>query len=154
MGNAQSPGDDFASEINVTPFVDVMLVLLIIFMVAAPMMTEGLAVELPKVKTAEVLPTEKDHLILTIKGDGGLFLDETPVEAAGLEEVLKAVVVTPQKQLFLRADKQVPHGTVMEVMGYIRAAGVEKVGMVAESAASEPSGKDGAVPAGTHASGM
>ncbi len=132
-----SSGDDFASEINVTPFVDVMLVLLIIFMVAAPMMTEGLGVDLPRVKTAEVLPTENDHLILTLKNDGGLFLDETPVDAASLEEVLKAAVVAQQKQLFLRADKEVSHGAVMEVMGHIRAAGVEKLGMVAESGGPE-----------------
>ncbi len=140
MGHTYASGDDFASEINVTPFVDVMLVLLIIFMVAAPMMTEGLGVELPKVKTAEVLPTENDHLILTVKSDGGLYLDETRVEAAGLEEALKTLVSASQKQLFLRADKQVPHGTVMEVMGHIRAAGVEKVGMVAESSAPEAPG--------------
>ncbi len=134
------PGDGFASEINVTPFVDVMLVLLIIFMVAAPMMTEGLGVELPKVKTAETLPTESDHLILTVKKDGSLFLDESRVDAAALEDILKNTVAGTQKQLFLRADKQVPHGTVMEVMGHIRAAGLEKVGMVAESCAPEPSG--------------
>jgi biopolymer transport protein TolR len=132
---AFSASDDaLASEINVTPFVDVMLVLLIIFMVAAPMMTEGLAVELPQVRAADVLPTEKDHLILTIKSDGGLFLEETPIAAAMLEEALATLVAAPKKQLFLRADKMVSHGAVMEVMGHIRAAGVEKIGMVAESA--------------------
>ena len=71
-----SSDDDFVADINVTPFVDVMLVLLIIFMVTAPMMTEGLDVALPKVESSEVLPTEDDHLILTIKADGALFLDE------------------------------------------------------------------------------
>ena len=68
--------DDFVADINVTPFVDVMLVLLVIFMVTAPMMTEGLDVELPQVQAAEVLPTEDDHMILSIKNDGLLFLDE------------------------------------------------------------------------------
>ena len=139
MGHAFASDDGFASEINVTPFVDVMLVLLIIFMVAAPMMTEGLAVELPKVKTAEVLPTENDHVILTVKSDGNLFLDESRIDLEGLEDVLKTLVTASQKQLFLRADKQVPHGTVMVVMGHIRAAGVEKVGMVAESGSSDSS---------------
>ena len=71
-----SSDDDFVADINVTPFVDVMLVLLIIFMVTAPMMTEGLDVDLPQVQAAEVLPTEDDHMILSIKSDGALFLDE------------------------------------------------------------------------------
>ena len=67
-----SSDDDFVADINVTPFVDVMLVLLIIFMVTAPMMTEGLDVDLPQVQAAEVLPTEDDHMILSIKSDGAL----------------------------------------------------------------------------------
>ncbi len=147
-------GDDFASDINVTPFVDVMLVLLIIFMVAAPMMTEGLAVELPKVSAAETLPTENDHLLLTVKSDGNLFLDESPISAPMLEDALKALAVAPQKQVFLRADKQVPHGTVMEVMGHIRAAGVDKVGMVAESGTPQsPDAPDTPNAAGVTAAG-
>ncbi|MDR2489027.1 MAG: ExbD/TolR family protein [Desulfovibrio sp.] len=150
MGHACSPGEDFASEINVTPFVDVMLVLLIIFMVAAPMMVEGLGVELPKVKTAEALPTDRDHLILTLRGDGKLLLDESEIDAAALEEALRHLVALPRKQLFLRADKQVTHGAVMEVMGLIRAAGVDRIGMVAESASPAPAPADGlwSVPGG------
>lgn len=73
---ASSSDDDFVADINVTPFVDVMLVLLIIFMVTAPMMTEGLDVALPKVETSEILPTDDDHVILTIKANGALFFDE------------------------------------------------------------------------------
>ena len=133
MGASISDNDDFVAEINVTPFVDVMLVLLVIFMVTAPMMTEGLSVDLPKVQTAEVLPTDSDHMVLTIKNDGSLFLDEFPTAIADLESVLQHSVVTPQKQLFLRADKQVPYGVVMDVMGRIRSAGIDKLGMVAES---------------------
>lgn len=125
--------DDFVADINVTPFVDVMLVLLIIFMVTAPMMTEGLDVELPKVEAAEVLPTENDHMILSVKADGTLYLDEYPTTLNDLDSVLKHTVVTPGKQLFLRADKQVQYGIVMEVMGKIRAAGINDLGMIAES---------------------
>ena len=125
--------DDFVADINVTPFVDVMLVLLIIFMVTAPMMTEGLDVELPKVEAAEVLPTEDDHMILSVKADGSLFLDEYPTSLADLDSVLRHSVVAPGKQLFLRADKQVQYGTVMEVMGRVRAVGITNLGMVAES---------------------
>ena len=125
--------DDFVADINVTPFVDVMLVLLIIFMVTAPMMTEGLDVELPKVEAAEVLPTESDHMILSVKADGSLFLDEYPTTLADLDSVLRHSVVAPGKQLFLRADKQVHYGTVMEVMGRVRAVGITNLGMIAES---------------------
>ena len=125
--------DDFVADINVTPFVDVMLVLLIIFMVTAPMMTEGLDVELPKAEAAEVLPTESDHMILSVKADGSLFLDEYPTSLADLDSVLRHSVVAQGKQLFLRADKQVQYGTVMGVMGRVRAVGITNLGMVAES---------------------
>ena len=128
--------DDFVADINVTPFVDVMLVLLVIFMVTAPMMTEGLDVELPQVQAAEVLPTEDDHMILNIKSDGSLFLDEYQTSLADLDSVLRHSVVTPGKQLFLRADKAVPYGTVMDVMGRVRAVGIINLGMMAESAPS------------------
>ncbi len=74
----------FVSEINVTPFVDVMLVLLIIFMVATPMMSQGLDVDLPQTKQVEVLPTEADHMILTVRKDGKIFLDEYAVNSGGL----------------------------------------------------------------------
>lgn len=134
MGASLSSSDGFVSEINVTPFVDVMLVLLVIFMVTAPMMTEGLDVELPQVQTVEVLPTENDHMVLSIKDDSSLFLDEYPTTLQDLESVIKTNVLVPNKQLFLRADKNVSYGVVMDVMSRIRGAGVEKLGMVAESA--------------------
>ncbi len=131
--------DDFVADINVTPFVDVMLVLLMIFMITAPMMTEGLDVELPQVQAAEVLPTEDDHMILSIKSDGALFLDECPTSLADLDSVLRNVVVAQGKQLFLRADKAVQYGVVMEVMGRIRAVGITNLGVVAESRPGEAS---------------
>lgn len=125
-----STSDDFVSEINVTPFVDVMLVLLIIFMVTAPMMTEGLDVDLPKVEAAESLPTENDHMILTVKDNGAVFLDEYETTIADLTPVLETNVRNQGRQLFVRADKSVPYGTVMEVMGKIRGAGITDVGLV------------------------
>ena len=92
-----STSDDFVSEINVTPFVDVMLVLLIIFMVTAPMMTEGLDVELPKVEASETLPTENDHVMLTIKDNGAVFLDEYETTLPDLPSVLETNVRLPQR---------------------------------------------------------
>ncbi len=133
-----SQQDDFVSEINVTPFVDVMLVLLIIFMITAPMMTEGLDVDLPKVETSEVLPTENDHVILTVKVDGKIFLDEYETTIADLSFVLKTNVQDLQRQLFVRADENVAYGTVMKVMSAIRGAGIEDVGLVTLSSNALP----------------
>ena len=132
--------DDFVADINVTPFVDVMLVLLVIFMVTAPMMTEGLDVELPKVQAAEALPTENDHMILTVKDNGALFLDEYETTRADLASALEVNVRNPGRQLFVRADKNVPYGTVMEVMGEIRGAGITDVGLVTVSAPAPAAG--------------
>ena len=136
---ASSADDDFVADINVTPFVDVMLVLLIIFMVTAPMMTEGLDVALPKVETSEVLPTDDDHIILTIKSNGMLYLDEYETGMADLPEVLATRVKNAGRQLFVRADKDVPYGTVMHVMDRVRGAGVSDVGLVTTSV---PDGSD------------
>lgn len=126
-------GGKFVSEINVTPFVDVMLVLLIIFMVATPMMTQGLEVDLPQTKQVETLPGEVDHMILTVRRDGKIFLDEYAVEdMAELGGYLERLVKAKNKSLFLQADKEVPYGLVVEVMGEIKAAGIENLGVMAE----------------------
>ena len=122
----------FVSEINVTPFVDVMLVLLIIFMVTAPMLTEGLDVDLPQTQAVEALPTDTNHVVPTIKKDGAMFLDQYAASPDSLAEQLLTVVKEQDKQLFLQADKEVPYGVVVDVMGRIKAAGIEKMGIVAE----------------------
>ena len=152
-------GGKFVSEINVTPFVDVMLVLLIIFMVATPMMTQGLEVDLPQTKQVETLPGEVDHMILTVRRDGKILLDEYAVEdMAELGGYLERLVKAKNKSLFLQADKEVPYGLVVEVMGEIKAAGIENLGVMAEqpegvaaarAAASEAApARPGARPAG------
>jgi len=125
-------GNGFLAEINVTPFVDVMLVLLIIFMVTAPLMTQGVEVDLPTTRTVKNLPQDKDHLVLTIKKGGEMFLDEYNVKFEDLGGHLKRLVSKQKKQLFLRADKDVPYGLVVDVMGEIKAAGIDKLGIVAE----------------------
>ena len=121
----------FVSEINVTPFVDVMMVLLIIFMVTAPMMDSGLDVDLPQAKQVDNLPTDAEHLVLTVREDGALFLDTYEVKLEELEERLSMLVKDKGRSLFLQADKSVPYGIVVDVMGRIKSAGIEKLGVIA-----------------------
>lgn len=133
LGNSK-----FVSEINVTPFVDVMLVLLIIFMVATPMMSQGIDVDLPQTKQVEVLPTESENMVMTVRQDGKIFLDEYAVELDDLENKLQVLVKEKNKTLFLQADKNVPYGTVVDIMGRIKAVGIEKLGVVAEKPDEAP----------------
>ncbi len=122
----------FVAEINVTPFVDVVLVLLIIFMITAPMMSEGLEVDLPTTNYVENLPTESDNMVLTVRKDGILYLDTYTVPLEELQEKLILLVKEQNKQLFLQADKDVPYGLVVDIMGRIRLAGIAKLGVVAQ----------------------
>ncbi len=118
------------SDINVTPFVDVMLVLLIIFMVTAPMMMQGGDVSLPEA-TAEPLESEKEHLIITIDTKNQVFINDFQVTVDGLAEKLKKILEgRSDREVFLKADKDISYGTVVQVMAEIKGAGVEKLGMV------------------------
>lgn len=121
------------SEINVTPFVDVMLVLLIIFMVTAPMMTQGIDVKLPE-SSAPAIPSEDERLMVTITKDQKVFINEYPVELDVLGPKLSAMYQNKQQQkgVFLRADEKLAYGFVVEVMGLIRQAGIDQIGMVTE----------------------
>lgn len=120
------------AEINVTPFVDVMLVLLIIFMVTAPLMTQGVEVDLPQTRTVRSLPQDNEHLVLSINDKGEIFLDEYKVGFDELQGHLEKLVKKQNKMLFLRADKDVAYGEVVKVMGEIKAAGIDRLGVVAE----------------------
>ncbi len=115
------------SEINVTPFVDVMLVLLIIFMVTAPLLQQGIDINLPQAKGKEMSPTER--IVITIKKDGKMYLDKTAVTMKALTAKLSKHT---NKEVFLKADKSVPYGAVITVMGELREIGIEKLGMVTE----------------------
>ena len=120
----------FMSDINVTPFVDVMLVLLIIFMVTAPMMTQGVDVALPEA-TAEPLPAEKENLMISIDNKSTIFINDVPVTVDDLNEKLKRIMSNrSDREVYLKADKDIPYGTVVRVMSEIKLAGVEKLGMV------------------------
>jgi biopolymer transport protein TolR len=120
------------SDINVTPFVDVMLVLLIIFMVTAPMMMQGVDVSLPEA-TAEPLESEKEHLIITIDTKNQVFINDFQVSVDGLGEKLKKILEgRSDREVFLKADKDISYGTVVQVMAEAKGAGVEKLGMVTE----------------------
>ena len=120
------------SDINVTPLVDVMLVLLIIFMVTAPMMMQGLDVSLPEA-TAEPLESEKEHLIITIDKENQVFISDFQVTVDFLGEKLKKILEgRSDREVYLKADKSISYGTVVRVMAEIKGAGVEKLGMVTE----------------------
>ena len=120
------------SEINVTPMVDVMLVLLIIFMVTAPLLTVGVQVDLPKTK-ASLIPGADEPLTISVNAEGTIFLQETELELAALAPRLAAITGNnPDVRIFVRGDKAISYGRVMEVMGTINAAGFRKVALVAQ----------------------
>src|SRR5574341_339623 len=130
VGNETRLGPALA-EINVTPFVDVVLVLLIIFLITAPMMLGGIDVQVPKTETRNIRPEER--LVLTVTKDRGVFLDNQPISLDRLSRVLSGMVKrNPKAAVFLKADEKVAYGAVMKVMDVIKKAGVDRVGMVTE----------------------
>jgi biopolymer transport protein TolR len=142
MSHGGGSNDGFMSEINVTPFVDVMLVLLIIFMVTAPMMMQGVDVDLPET-TSEPLSAQEEALIISINGDGQVFISDYEVSLDFLQEkLLKILEGRESREVFMNADKTVPYGVVVRVMSEIKAAGIEKLGMVTnpeDQTTAEPS---------------
>ena len=129
------------SEINVTPFVDVMLVLLIVFMVTAPLLTVGVPVELPKTH-AQPLSQDREPLSITIKSDGRIFLQNTPIADEELVPKLAAIAQNGYDQrIFVRGDKSANYGRVMEVMGMLNAAGFTHIGLVTSVAHPKPDEK-------------
>ena len=120
------------SEINVTPFVDVMLVLLIVFMITAPLMTVGVPVDLPKVK-AKSIAEAVEPLVITVNAEGAIFIQDTEVELENLVPRLAAITDNrPDTRIYLRGDKSINYGRVLEVMGTINVAGFTRVALVAE----------------------
>ena len=127
-GGSQRP----LSEINVTPFVDVMLVLLIIFMVTAPLMQQGIDVDLPET-TTQPLRVQDEPLILTVKKDGKYYIGRKELPADMLREKLEAIFEgRDSKEIFLRADREAPYGVVVKALAAAREAGASSLGMVTE----------------------
>ena len=121
------------SEINVTPFVDVMLVLLIVFMVTAPLLTVGIPVDLPKVK-ANALTDQKDPLEITVKLDGTVYLGESLVKVENIISRLNAITnQNTQARIYVRGDRVVAYGRVMEIMSLVNTAGYVKVALVVQN---------------------
>lgn len=131
--NGSGSNSQMVAEINVTPFVDVMLVLLIIFMVTAPMMTQGIDVRLPE-SSAPAIPSEDERLVVTVTQERKVYVNDHPVELDALGSKLTAIHQNQQNQrgVFLRADEKIPYGYVVQVMGVIRQAGIDQIGMVTE----------------------
>ena len=126
--NFQEPGRPL-SDINVTPFVDVMLVLLVIFMVTAPMLSQGLPVNLPQ---APAQPLQNQQpLIVSINREKAIYLDDRPVALADLQAALTRLVAErPEQEVLLKSDREVPYGLVVQVMSALNEAGVKKLGIV------------------------
>ncbi len=147
-GGGLARGHDYRpmSEINVTPMVDVMLVLLIIFMVTAPLLTVGVPVDLPKTK-ASMIPGKDEPLVITIDGMGRVFLQETEIELEKLVPRLRAITANKRDtRIFVRGDRSVFYGQIMQVMGTVNAAGFAKVALIVElpkDLANSKTGKKG-----------
>lgn len=120
------------NEINVTPLVDVMLVLLIIFMVSAPLMQQGVQVDLPKTDSP-VLNDQEEQIVLVIHKDGKVSINKNPIAAGQLRTKLRAIYENKRKkEIFIQSDQTVPYGTVAEVMSQVQLAGISKIGLVTE----------------------
>ncbi len=131
MGAQLGSKGRFVSEINITPFVDVMLVLLIIFMVTAPMMQEGIDINLPQTKEVDSLPTETENLVVSIRRDGVIYIDTYQVPYNEVQSRLLALVENKDRPVYLQADKDVAFDLVVRVMGEIKSAGIANIGIIA-----------------------
>jgi biopolymer transport protein TolR len=128
------------AEINVTPRVDVMLVLLIIFMVTAPLMTSGVPVDLPKT-TAQPINSDSEPLTVSIDAQGAIFLQDEKIELPELVSKLQAIAQNnADRRIFVRGDKDLAYGRIMEVMGTITQGGFTKVALLAEAPSAQPAG--------------
>ncbi len=128
---------DHLADINVTPLVDVMLVLLIIFMVTAPMLHQGISVALPKTATTNLRSTLEDPIVLSISKDGLYYINETPVARGMLRDRLRAILRGhKEKSVLLKADRSLSYGTVIETLDLLNRMGIESLGMITDTSGS------------------
>ena len=136
--DSRGGGGGSIAQINVTPLVDVMLVLLVIFMVTAPIIQQGVSVDLPKIRAAG-LSSQEDPLVVGLTKDGTIYLNDNPIALADLRGKLVAIgQASPDRALLLRADRSVPYGDVVGVIAAIKDAGINRLGMVTEPAPDAP----------------
>ena len=127
----KTSGDfDSMAEINITPLVDVMLVLLIIFMVTAPMLVQGLQVELPREAASQLKPAKAEPIIITLTRQRAVLIGERPVSATGLAAALGPMLAGGPRPVYLKGDREVPYGFVVQVLAELNRMGVEEIGMV------------------------
>src|ERR1044072_7724540 len=137
VGGGSDPDEPILSEINVTPLVDVMLVLLVIFMITAPMLHQGIEVALPKAKPRNLPLRVEDPLIVSINRDGIVYLGETAIHPSQLAERLTPVLEARRdKSVFLKGDRDVPYGAVIEVLDALHAGGIQDIGMITQNDAA------------------
>ena len=130
------------AEINVVPYIDVMLVLLVIFMITAPLLTPGVKVDLPQAAATPVDNPDKETLVVTVDRRGKLFLDDREISARDLQSKVAAILrVRPQTPVLIRGDRQVAYNDVVQTMVLLQAAGAPSVGLVTQSPDSRPAGK-------------
>ena len=130
------------AEINVVPYIDVMLVLLVIFMVTAPLLTPGVKVDLPQAAASAVDNPDRETLVVTVDRKGKLFLDEREIGAEALQAKVAAILrVRPQTPVLIRGDRQAAYNDVVQTMVLLQAAGAPSVGLVTQSPDSRPAGK-------------
>ncbi|MFH1262693.1 MAG: ExbD/TolR family protein [Pseudomonadota bacterium] len=135
----QASDSGMMSEINVTPFVDVMLVLLVIFMVTAPLIQKEVDIDLPETRAVQTVSVKETDVVLTINKQRQVFLAKTPIGVSDLTPKLREIFRTKvRKEIFLRADKGIPYGFVIKVMALVKNAGIDRMGMITESE-TEPS---------------
>jgi biopolymer transport protein TolR len=132
LGSRSNSDRGTMSQINVTPLVDVMLVLLVIFMVTAPMMQQGVQVNLPKAET-KALPSPEESVVVSVEKSGRIFINSSEIPAGDLRSKLSEMFASrTKKEVFLKADTDVPYGEVVKTMAEIKGAGIERLGMVTE----------------------
>jgi len=130
------------AEINVVPYIDVMLVLLVIFMITAPLLTPGVKVDLPQAAATPVDNPDRETLVVTVDRRGKLFLDDREISARDLQSKVAAILrVRPQTPVLIRGDRQVAYNDVVQTMVLLQAAGAPSVGLVTQSPDSRPAGK-------------